>query len=292
MGHAKLAVEMMTDASPERAREVADYLELQNHDRQATERQITDEAIAQAEQLGCDGDDCRAVVLAGQGWHAGVVGIVASRMVERFHRPAIVIGINDQGLGQGSGRSVGGFHLARAVAECGHLLDTNGGHEMAAGLRLRADRVDEFRRLFCAVAARELTADQMAPEVKLEVSAGLGQVSAALVNDLARMGPFGQGNRRPLVCCRGVELAGPPRRVGKAAAHAQLQVRQGGATCRASCSTPGRRWTRCGPGSGWTWPCRAAAERVQRPGQRPAAGGGRAAGGVRAGSGANHSGRR
>ncbi len=229
MGHAKLAVEMMTDATPERAREIADYLEHQNDDRRATERRITDEAIAQAEQLGCDGDDCRAVVLAGQGWHPGVVGIVASRMVERFHRPSIVIGINEDGLGQGSGRSISGFHLARAVAECGHLLDTNGGHEMAAGLRLRADRVDEFRRLFCTVAARELTAEQLAPELKLEVVAALPQVSVALVNDLARMGPFGQGNRRPLVCCRDVELAGPPRRVGKDAAQVQLQVRQGGA---------------------------------------------------------------
>ena len=228
MGHAKLAVEMLTDATPERAREVADYLEGQNRDRQATERKILDEAIAQAEQLGCDRDDCRGVVLGGVGWHPGVVGIVASRIVERLHRPAVLVGLNE-GQGQGSGRSVSGFHLARALDACGEHLETHGGHEMAAGLKLRADRLPDFRAAFADYAGRHLTPEQMSAEVTLEVSAPLPQVTAALVNDLARMGPFGQGNRRPLVCCRDVELAGPPKRVGKAAAHVQMQVRQGGA---------------------------------------------------------------
>jgi single-stranded-DNA-specific exonuclease len=227
MGHAKLAVEMLTDATPERARAVADYLEGQNRDRQATERKILDEAIAQAEQLGCGGDDCRGVVLGGVGWHPGVVGIVASRIVERFHRPAVLVGLNE-GQGQGSGRSVSGFHLAKALDACGEHLETYGGHEMAAGLKLRADRLGDFRAAFAEYAGRHLTPEQMSAEVRLEVSAPLPQVTAALVNDLARMGPFGQGNRRPLVCCRGVELAGPPRRVGKRAAHVQVRVKQGG----------------------------------------------------------------
>ena len=227
MGHAKLAVEMLTDASAERAREVADYLEEQNRQRQATERKILDEAVAQAEALGCASDDCRAVVLGGQGWHPGVVGIVASRIVERFHRPAVLVGINE-GSAQGSGRSIAGFHLARALTACGEHLDTHGGHEMAAGLKLRADRLPDFRAAFVAYAGKHLTPDQLSAEVRLEVSADLPQVTAALVNDLARMGPFGQGNRRPLVCCRDVELAGPPRRVGQRAAHLQLQVKQGG----------------------------------------------------------------
>jgi single-stranded-DNA-specific exonuclease len=227
MGHAKLAVEMLTDASATRAREVADYLEEQNRERQATERTILDEAIAQAEELGCESDDCRAVVLGGKGWHPGVVGIVASRIVERFHRPTIIVGLNE-GMGQGSGRSIVGFHLARALAACGEFLETHGGHEMAAGLKLRADRLSDFRAAFVAYAGRKLSVDQLSAEVKLEVSTGLPQVTTGLVNDLARMGPFGQGNRRPLVVCRDVELAGPPKRVGKQAAHLQLHVRQGG----------------------------------------------------------------
>ncbi len=227
MGHAKLAVEMLTDASPSRAREVADYLEEQNRDRQATERKILDEAIAQAEELGCDSDDCRGVVLGGPGWHPGVVGIVASRIVERFHRPTVIVGINE-GVGQGSGRSIIGFHLARALAACTDHLVSHGGHEMAAGLKLKAEKLADFRAAFVAHAGEQLSVEQLSAEVRLEVSAGLPQVTTALVNDLARMGPFGQGNRRPLVFCRDVELAGPPRRVGKLAAHLQMQVKQGG----------------------------------------------------------------
>ena len=157
-----------------------------------------------------------------------MVGIVASRIVERFHRPAVLVGINDDGQAQGSGRSIGGFHLARALAHCGHLLDTHGGHEMAVGLKFRADRLGEFRDLFCAYAAEHVTVEQLRPEVKLEVSATLPQVTRPLVNDLARMGPFGQGNRRPVVCCRDVKLAGPPRRVGKGGTVLHLRLAQGG----------------------------------------------------------------
>ena len=231
MGHAKLAVEMMTDASPARAREVAAYLEGQNRDRQATERAILDEAVAQAEDLGYDRDDCRGIVLGGAGWHPGVVGIVASRIVERFHRPAVLVGVND-GMAQGSGRSISGFHLARAVAACGEHLITHGGHEMAVGLKLPADRLGDFRSAFCAYAGDHLTAEQLSPEVKLEVSAQLPQVTRALVDDLSRMGPFGMGNRRPMVACHRVTVTGDPRRVGKASAHMQLRVAQGGATLK------------------------------------------------------------
>ena len=227
MGHAKLAVEMMTEASPERAAEIAVFLETQNRDRQTTERAILDQAIEQAETLGGSSDDCRGLVLGGDGWHPGVVGIVASRIVERFHRPAVLVGIND-GYCQGSGRSISGFHLARALAACGTFLDTHGGHEMAAGLKLKADRLADFRAAFCAYAADHLTVDQLRPEVKLEVSAELPQVTRGLVDDMARMGPFGQGNRRPLVCCRGVTVAGDPRRMGKESAHISLRVAQGG----------------------------------------------------------------
>ena len=193
MGHAKLAVEMMTDASPERAAEIAVYLEGQNRDRQATERGILTEAIAQGEQLGGDTDDCRGLVLAGRGWHPGVVGIVASRIVERFHRPAVLVGINDEGRAQGSGRSIGGFHLARALAHCGHLLDTHGGHEMAVGLKFPADRLDEFRSMFCAYAAEHVTVEQLRPEVKLEVSATLPQVTRALGDGPGPDGPVRPG---------------------------------------------------------------------------------------------------
>ncbi len=231
MGHAKLAVEMLTDASPERAIEIANFLEAQNRERQGIERGILEQAIQQATLLGCDREDCRAVVLAAEGWHQGVVGIVASRLVERFHRPAVMIALNN-GHGHGSGRSISGFHLARALDLCKEFLKTYGGHEMAAGLSLETPNVVAFREAFCRHAADTLTPEQLVPEITLETTAQIAQVTTALVTDLQRLGPFGQGNRKPLICLPNVTIASPPRRVGKTAQHVQLVVRQGTATIK------------------------------------------------------------
>lgn len=231
MGHAKLAVELLTEASAERAAEIATFLEQQNRERQGIEKQILQQAIEQAMALGCDRDDCRGIVLGAEGWHAGVIGIVASRIVERFHRPTIMVALNN-GHGQGSGRSIAGFHLARALEACGDHLDAHGGHEMAAGLKMESAKFEDFRRAFCAHATGALTADQLMPELKLEAVALLRQVSPALVTDLQRLGPFGHGNRRPLLCCRNVTVGAPPRRVGKSGDHMQLFIRQGEATMK------------------------------------------------------------
>jgi single-stranded-DNA-specific exonuclease len=229
MGHAKLAVEMLTDASPERAMEIGIFLESQNRERQAIERGILEQAIQQAILLGCDRDDCRAVVLGGEGWHPGVIGIVASRIVERFHRPAVMIALNN-GHGSGSARSIAGFHLAHALDACGEHLETHGGHEMAAGLKMQSGKLVAFREAFCAHAAQMLTPEQLMPEIYLDASATLGQISEALVKDLQRLGPFGQGNRKPMLCVKNVTIASPPRRVGKTANHVQLLVKQGSGT--------------------------------------------------------------
>ncbi len=136
------------------------------------------------------------------------------------------------GHGAGSGRSIAGFHLADALAACGSLLETHGGHEMAAGLKLRGENLAPFTAAFTAYAAAHLTAEQLVPEVRLEVAAELAQLTPALVTDLGRVAPFGQGNRRPLVRCSGLTVAGPPKRIGKAANHLSLLVRQGAATAR------------------------------------------------------------
>jgi len=229
MGHAKLAVEMLTDATPERAMEIATFLETQNRERQTIEKMILEQAIQQAILLGCDRDECRAVVLGGEGWHPGVIGIVASRIVERFHRPAVMIALNN-GQGSGSARSISGFHLAHALDACGEFLETHGGHEMAAGLKLQSENLVPFREAFCAYAAQQLVPEQLIPEITLEATAALGQLTQALVKDLQRLGPFGQGNRKPLICVTGVTIASPPRRVGKAGNHLQILVRQGNAT--------------------------------------------------------------
>lgn len=226
MGHAREAVEMLTTASPQRATEIATYLEQQNRQRQVIERQILDQALEQVKQRGYDRDDCPAIVLDGEGWHGGVIGIVASRIVDRLHRPTLMIATAN-GQGQGSGRSIPGFHLSRALEAVGEHLDGFGGHEMAAGLKIATDRIEPFREAFCDYAKRTLADDLLTPTLRLECLAELNMITQALVQDLKRLGPFGHANPRPLLCCQDLQLAADPRRVGAAGQHLQLYVRQG-----------------------------------------------------------------
>ncbi len=225
MGHAALAVEMLTVADEGRAIEIATYLEQQNRERQAMEKEILNIAIEQITSQNYACDDACGLVVAGNGWHPGVIGIVASRLVERYHRPTVIIAVNPDGKGQGSARSIIGFHLANAFTTCGEHLISYGGHEMAAGLKIDGGKVDLFREAFCAVAKQLLTPDQLVPQIHLDADSSLGQINHALVNDLKRLGPFGQGNRKPLFCCRNLTIALPAatRRQGRRspAAHAQ-----------------------------------------------------------------------
>jgi len=225
MGHARLAVHLLTEAGDEEALEIAAFLESQNRQRQALEKQILVQALEQIDKLGLGGEQHHAIVLGAEGWHPGVIGIVASRIVERFHRPAILVALNE-GKGQGSGRSVPGFHLGHALTTCREYLEKCGGHEMAAGLRLDAGRFEAFREAFGELARRTLDKRLLAPELKLECRAELRQITLALASELKRLGPFGNGNRRPLICCDKVEVAAPPRRVGRTGEHLQFRVRQ------------------------------------------------------------------
>jgi len=237
MGHAREAVEMLTSASHERALEIAIYLEQQNRARQVMERDIFEQASQQVIDQKLDGEECRGIVLAADGWHPGVIGIVASRIVERFCRPTIMVAFNDNNghgkIGQGSGRSISGFHLALALEECHEHLEAYGGHEMAAGLKVKPEKFEAFRRCFCEYAAKNIAPEQLVPELKLDAEAELRQVTAALVGDLQRLGPFGHGNRKPIFYSRGLEVAAPPRRVGKTGSHLQLYLRQGQTSMKA-----------------------------------------------------------
>jgi single-stranded-DNA-specific exonuclease len=247
MGHARLAVEMLTEADETRAEEIAAYLEQQNRQRQAIERQIADEAIEQAQKLGMDNGEHRAIVLAKEDWHPGVIGIVASRLVDRFHRPAILVSFNGD-TGQGSGRSIGGFHLSRALEACGEHLDAFGGHEMAAGLKIRPSNFEKFQQAFIDYANKTIPPERMTPELKLDCLAELNHLTEALVNDMKRLGPFGHGNHKPILCCRQVQLAAPPRRVGKTGDHLQLFVRQGESSMKCIAFNRGELFDQLRPG--------------------------------------------
>ncbi len=247
MGHAGMAVEMLTRADWAQAVEIATYLEQRNRDRQAMEKRILQQALEQITAGGLDAPDRHAIVLAAEGWHPGVIGIVASRLVDRFHRPAVMVALTN-GHGQGSGRSISGFHLARALEACGSYLEGFGGHEMAAGLKVQSERFEAFREAFCAHAKATLAAELLVPELKLDCCAELPQITAALVGDFQRLGPFGHGNRRPLLCCRNLEIAAPPRRVGKTGDHLQFLVRQGACSMKCIAFGFGSLIDRLGPG--------------------------------------------
>ncbi len=196
---------LMTD-DPAEAAALAEKLEAYNAERQSIDQRILDDAL---ELVGRDFDLTRdaAFVLAAEGWHPGVVGIVASRVVERFGRPTFLIGFDGE-IGKGSGRSISRFNLHEALVECADLLDRFGGHRMAAGLTLRRDRLDAFRERFGAVARARLDPATLGPEQRVDLELPLGEVTDDLERLCRHLEPTGMGNPGPVFGVRGVTFAG------------------------------------------------------------------------------------
>ncbi len=232
MGHARLAIELFTRADDDRAREIALYLEEHNRSRQATERQITRQAVDLVERHNLAGDARRAIVLASEGWHAGVIGIVAARLVDRFHRPAIMISIGSD-EGQGSGRSIPGFDLSDALAPCSEHLLSYGGHAMAAGIRIAPDRIEPFTDAFIQVANNRLTGEDMIPKLRLDAEVALDELTMPTTEEVIGLGPFGVGNPKPRFASEWIELADEPRAVGQHGRHLLASFRQNGVRLRA-----------------------------------------------------------
>jgi len=182
---------------------LAQRLERLNQDRQQLDQRILDEALEQVERV--DLNHAAVLVLAAEGWHPGVVGIVASRVVERYGRPAFLIGL-DGDLGKGSGRSISRFDLHQALVACGDLLERFGGHRMAAGLTLRRDRLDAFRARFAEVASRELDPTQLAPEQRVDLEITLAQATDDLERLCRHLEPCGMGNPGPVFGVRGARF--------------------------------------------------------------------------------------
>ena len=180
------------------------------------------EARAQAAQQA----EAPAVVVGAEGWHQGVVGIVAARLVDELARPAIAVGFKD-GQGRGSARTVAGVNLYEALAACSAHLTKFGGHAGAAGMSLGIDRLEGFRAAFVAEAARQLNGRAAAAAVEVDAEVALGDLDLPFAEELSRLAPFGQANREPLFALRGV-TALSTRVVGKK--HLQLTLDHGGAT--------------------------------------------------------------
>jgi single-stranded-DNA-specific exonuclease len=233
MGHARLAVELMTDAPPRRCREIAGYLAKQNADRQKAQKQIADQAEGMVRESGMDRPDRHSIVLWSDEWHGGIVGIVASRMVDLFNKPAILIAFNGEGLGQGSGRSVQGFHMRDALATCQDGLISFGGHAMAGGLRVQAGRVEEFAEAFEAHAGSVITDCDPSPPLRIDAETTLSSLDYGVVEHVSRMSPFGQGNPPATVLLRGCRVVSPPRRMGRTGETVGMVLGQDNVTMRA-----------------------------------------------------------
>jgi single-stranded-DNA-specific exonuclease len=209
VGDAAEGLRLLLTDDPAEAAELARRLEGLNVERQSLDQRMLEEALAQVEQGGDPGRDA-SFVLAGDGWHPGVVGIVASRVVERYGRPAFLIAF-DGDVGKGSGRSISRFDLHAALLACGDLLERYGGHQMAAGLTIRRDRLDEFRERFGGIAREALGPDDLGPEQRVDLELALHEATPELERMCRHLEPCGSGNASPVFGVRGVRLTGRSR---------------------------------------------------------------------------------
>jgi single-stranded-DNA-specific exonuclease len=221
LGDANRAVEMLASNSFDRAVEIAKIMEDENFQR----RKIDEETYLQAQEIVerfLNADNDSAIVLHQETWHPGVIGIVASRLVERYYRPTIMMTTVD-GVAKGSARSVSGFNIHEALKRCEDKLIQFGGHKYAAGLTVELDKVDEFREAFKQVASELLTEDLLTPEIRIDAELQLSDLTPKFLRVLSQFAPFGPENMRPIFAARSVEVLGQPRIVGKN--HLRFKVR-------------------------------------------------------------------
>lgn len=204
LAEAQKAVELLTTTDLARARELAADLDQENRARQGIEEKILNQAIASVEAWS-DLAERRSIVLASDEWHPGVIGIVASRLVERFHRPTFLIAL-DGAKGKGSGRSPKVFHLYEGLKACAEFLDGYGGHRQAAGLSIHASRVEAFAAQFETAARARLRAEDLVPETEVDAELDLAELTGETMAEIRRLEPYGQGNPEPVLLARRTQV--------------------------------------------------------------------------------------
>jgi len=222
---ADAGVELFLTADDARAAEIATELSRANSERQATQRRVETAASGALRALPADLREAPGLVLAGEDWHPGVIGIVASHLAERLYRPIVVVSLDGEGGGRGSGRSIPGFDLLAGLEACSEHLERFGGHKMAAGLELRAENVEGFQAAFAAHAASVLGPEELQRTEQVDAMVGGRSLGIDLAEELKRLAPFGMGNP-------GVRLLVPSARVGEVRTmgegkHARFSLRSG-----------------------------------------------------------------
>jgi len=233
LGLAQLGVELLVTEKPDRAVELAEYINNLNEKRQKIENTILRSAIKQVEEFFSPDDP--AYVLASTEWHPGIIGIVAGRLCEKYHRPVVLIAKDkmENKPGTGSGRSIRGLNLCEAFAACSECLVRFGGHAAAAGLGIEDAQIDLFRNAFCEYVAAELPEELRTAELVIDAEFPFRAFDTEMVRRIDSLAPFGQGNTRPVICTRNVTLAEPPKTMGGDQRHFTATFRQHLQTIRA-----------------------------------------------------------
>ena len=233
LGCARLVVEMFTTANPAKAREVADFLDSQNTQRQTIERKMTAQAREMADEMMKQ--NVSGIVLGHAEWHPGVVGIVASRIVEHTGCPTVLFAlVPEADVVTGSGRSIPGFELHEALNACDDVLVGHGGHAMAAGAKLRPMLLPVFRDRFAAYAAEHFPSGVApAPQLRIDAEIPLSALTLGLINDINKLEPYGAENPKPRFLAGNLQIVGEPRKIGAGERHLSLKIKQGTTTMRA-----------------------------------------------------------
>jgi len=205
MDVARHVVELFEAQDFSKARQLAELLDSRNRERQTVQKQITELALNEAVNNG----NQNFVVVAGDGWHRGVIGLAASKIAERLYRPTIVLSIED-GYAHGSARSIGNYHLLNALESCPELFEQFGGHAAAAGMKIRADNIAVLRERLNENAASNLNGNDLTPELKIDALVSSKTLDLKLVDELSKFEPFGAGNPKPVFVTRDLYLCGEP----------------------------------------------------------------------------------
>jgi single-stranded-DNA-specific exonuclease len=205
MDAARAVVELFDTRDSDEARRLANHLDARNEERKTVQQQIIDLAVAELK----DPQDCYVAVIAGEGWHRGVIGIAASKIAERLNRPCVVFSIDGE-MAHGSGRSIEAYHLLNGLTACSDLFEKFGGHSHAAGITIRPARIEEFRRRLNEHAASCLTIDDLQPAVTIDLELRPESVTFSLARELDALEPFGAGNPRPVFATRNLRCLSPP----------------------------------------------------------------------------------
>jgi single-stranded-DNA-specific exonuclease len=221
MDQPEKALEILMAECSNKALDLADELENFNRNRQQLEQAIFAEAMAMLK----DTFNEPVIVVGSRSWHAGVVGIVASRLMRLYHKPAFVISIDKNGIGKGSGRSIAGISLVEAIGSCRDHLIAGGGHHMAAGLSIHEELIDVFREDFVKFVNETCGEKDLEPKVHVDAEVELGELSLDFLASYELLQPFGSSNPQPVFMARNVWLTEPPRRLKNN--HLRLSLRQG-----------------------------------------------------------------